>query len=261
MLPAMRRDSGVDRARGRFPTTRLSAVRQAGSPDPAVRERGFGAVVEAYWKPAYKYVRMRFREEGAAAEDLTQGFFARAFEKHWLAAYDPAKGSFRTFLRTCLDGFVANERKAARRLRRSPGTPILPLDFESAEGELLERPIPAGKSMEDFFHEEFVRGLFAAAVGELEERCRDLGKDTAFRLFERYDLDREASGEPSYADLARAFGLSATDVTNQLAFARRSFRRIVLARLRRVTGSDREYREEVRVVLGGRSGGLRPVAT
>lgn len=215
-----------------------------------MRERGFTAVVDAYWKPAYKYIRLRFREDGESARDLTQGFFARAFEKGWLAAYDPAKGSFRTFLRTCLDGFVANERKASRRQRRHPGAPLLSLDFESAEGELVERPIASGKSMEDFFHEEFVRGLFGAAVAELEAYCGEQGKQAAFRLFEQYDLDPEPSGAPSYAELAAASGLSVTEVTNQLAFARRTFRRIVLERLRQVTGSDREFREEVRTILG-----------
>jgi len=242
---------------GRFPTTRLSAIREAASSDPEVRERGFSSVVEAYWKPAYKYVRLRWREENEAAEDLTQGFFARAFEKGWLAAYDARKGSFRTFLRTCLDGFVSNERKAARRQKRDPGRPLLSLDFEGAEGELAERPIPAGKSLEDFFHDEFVRGLFASAVAELESECRERGKTAAFQLFDRYDLDPGPAGSPGYAELGRELGLSETEVTNQLAFARRTFRRLVLERLRAVTGSEREYREEVRAVLGEGTSGSR----
>jgi DNA-directed RNA polymerase specialized sigma24 family protein len=225
-------------------------VREAGSPDAAVRERGFAAVVDAYWRPVYKYVRRRWREPSEGAEDLVQGFFARALEKGWLAAYDPARGAFRTFLRTCLDGFVSNERKAARRQRRHPGTPLLPLDFEGAEGELRERPAVAGQSMEDFFREEFVRGLFAAAVAELEAECAARGKEVAFRLFEAYDLDPGPSGAPSYAALARLHGLAASEVTNRLAFARRAFRRIVLRRLRELTGNEREYREEIRAILG-----------
>ena len=243
------REDAVTGGRGRFPTTRLSAVREAGSADPSTRERGFSAVVDAYWRPAYKYLRLRWREDGEAARDLTQGFFARAFEKSWLAAYDARKGSFRTFLRTCLDGFVANERKAARRQKRDPGAPLLSLDFEGAEGELAERPLPAGRPLEDVFHDEFVRGLFGAALAELEAECRRRGKEAAYRLFERYDID-PPEGAPTYAELARELSLSVTEVTNQLAFARRTFRRIVLDRLRRVTGSEREYREEVRAILG-----------
>ena len=51
----------------------------------------------------------------ADAQDLTQEFFARAFEKEYLEKYDPARARFRTFVRTCLDGFLANERQRPRR--------------------------------------------------------------------------------------------------------------------------------------------------
>ena len=36
----------------------------------------------------------------------------------WFAGYDAGKGSFRTFLRACLDGYMSNERKAAGRLNQ-----------------------------------------------------------------------------------------------------------------------------------------------
>jgi hypothetical protein len=41
-----------------------------------------------------------------------------------------------------------------------------------------------------------------------------------------------------------------TTVTNHLFWARREFRRLVLERLREITGSEREFREEARAVLG-----------
>ena len=41
-----------------------------------------------------------------------------------------------------------------------------------------------------------------------------------------------------------------TQVTNFLAFARREFRRIVLEKLREITASDREFREEASALLG-----------
>jgi hypothetical protein len=44
--------------------------------------------------------------------------------------------------------------------------------------------------------------------------------------------------------------LPATQVTDFLAAARREFRRLVLERLRELTGSEREFREEARLVLG-----------
>jgi DNA-directed RNA polymerase specialized sigma24 family protein len=246
----MRDDTGIGGARERFPTTSLSAVAAAGSRDAGERERGFGAVVAAYWKPVYKYIRLKWREDNEGAKDATQGFFARAFEKGWICAYDPRKGSFRTFLRACLDGFLANERKAAGRLKRHPGAPLLSLDFESAEGELLEHPPPDGKSPEDFFREEFARAVFSSALEELRRQLAARGSDLAFEVFERYDLEPDLDDPPTYASLARSLGSTESRVTNALHVARREFRRIVLERLRALTGSDSEFREEARRLLG-----------
>ena len=246
----MQEETGAAVHRGGFPTTRLSAVRAAGSRDQGERDRGFGAVVDAYWKPVYKYVRFRWNEDDEGAKDATQGFFARAFEKGWLARYDPERGAFRTFLRTCLDGYMGNERQAARRQKRSPGEPLLSLDFATAEGELKEHPLPDSKSMEDFFREEFARGVFAWAVETLRVACAERGRDLAFRVFEKYDLDPDPDAPPTYASLARELGTAEFRVNNALHVARREFRRLVLERLRELTGSDREYRNEARRLLG-----------
>jgi DNA-directed RNA polymerase specialized sigma24 family protein len=246
----MRDDTGIGGPRGAFPTTRLSAVQAAGSRDPDERDRGFGAIVDAYWKPVYKYLRLKWREDNEGAKDATQGFFARALEKGWLARYDEHKGSFRTFLRTCLDGFMANERKTAGRLKRHPGQPLLSLDFASAEGELLSYPLPDGKSVEDFFQEEFARSVFAFAVEQLRSECATGGRELAFQVFERYDLEPDPDAPPTYASIARALRTTESRVTNALHLARREFRRAVLERLRALTGSEREYRSEARRLLG-----------
>ncbi len=235
---------------GRFPATRHSAVLAAQSADLVERERGLAILVETYWRPAYKYLRIRFRESNEDAKDLTQGFFTRALEKDFFDGYDPEKGSFRTYLRTCLDRFVANEKKAAGRAKRSPGTPLIPLDFEGAEGELARQDPPDPASMEQYFHAEWVRGLFALAVEKLREDCMLRGKDLPYRLFERYELDRDPDEKLTYERLAEEFQIPATQVTNFLAFARREFRRIVLEKLREITATDHEFREEARSLLG-----------
>lgn len=235
---------------GRFPATRHSAVLAAQSADLVERERGLAILVETYWRPAYKYLRIRFRESNEDAKDLTQGFFTRALEKDFFDGYDPEKGSFRTYLRTCLDRFVANEKKAAGRAKRSPGSPLIPLDFESAEGELARQEPPDPTTLEDTFHAEWVRGLFALSVEKLREDCMLRGKDLPYRLFERYELDRDPDEKLTYERLAEEFQIPATQVTNFLAFARREFRRIVLEKLREITATDHEFREEARSLLG-----------
>jgi DNA-directed RNA polymerase specialized sigma24 family protein len=234
-----------------FPATRHSIVVAIRSPDAAVRDRALEALVGAYWRPIYKYLRVRWRAAPEDAEDLVQGFLARALEKGFFERYDPAQARFRTWLRTCVDGFAANEKKAAARLKRGGGTPPLPLDFESAEGELRHHDVADDLDPEAWFHREWVRSLFTLAVDELRRRCEAQGRQVHFALFEAYDLQGGEPGERStYADLAGAHGIPVTQVNNFLAAARREFRDIVLERLREITASEAEFRQEARQLLG-----------
>jgi len=230
-----------------FPLTRHSVVAAAQGHDAEERVRAMDAITSSYWRPVYKYVRLRWRVEREDAEDFTQDFFSRLLEKDFLAAYDPAKGKLRTFLRTCIDRLFMNQVRDARRQKRGDAAIHVSLDFEEAEHELVASTQTA--SPEDYFEKEWVRTLFVLAVERLRAQCQQAGKTTQFALFERYDLGDEEA-RPSYAALAEEFHIAVTDVTNYLAFARREFRRSVLAQLRDMTGSDEEFQREARSLLG-----------
>jgi RNA polymerase sigma factor (sigma-70 family) len=237
---------------GRFPATRRSVVLASRDPDPEVRRQAFGVLVESYWKPVYKYLRVKWQAEAEEARDLTQSFFLQALEKGSFERYDPARARFRTFLRTCLDGFAVDEHRAASRVKRGGGAVPLSLDFVGAEEELARQGAVATMGMDEYFHREWVRALFARAITELRRRCDAAGRGRRFTLFERYDVDGddESRERPSYAGLAAEHGIPVTQVTNELAAARRELRAIVLDLLREMTGSEAEFRAEARDVLG-----------
>ena len=238
---------GGDKA---FPETTLGFAGGLRNPATADYTRSLETLCSRYWKPVYSYIRIAWAKSNEDAKDLTQSFFMRALEKDFFDGYDPEKGSFRTYLRTCLDRFVLNEKKAAVRVKRWPGAPPLPLDFESAEGELSRQDPPDPASMDQYFHDEWVRSLFSLSVERLREECEKRGKDLPYRLFERYELDRDPDEKLTYERLAEEFAIPATQVTNFLALARREFRRIVLEKLREITATDHEFREEARSLLG-----------
>lgn len=243
------RDDGNLRGQGDFPATRWSLIAAARSAQPEARQRALEILLAAYWKPVYKYIRLRWDKDNEQAKDLTQEFFFRLLEKDFLAQYDPRRARLRTFLRVCVDHLIANEYKAARRLKRGGDVPLLSLDFESAEGELQQLEIPSPGAMEDFFEREWVRSVFSLSLERLRQECEQRGKPIHFRLLEFYDID-EAGKELTYEQVARQFGLKPSDVTNYLAYARREFRRIVLDQLREMTGSEEEFRREARSLLG-----------
>jgi hypothetical protein len=81
----------------RFPQTRWSVVDAARGADPHEKARALETLFAAYWKPVYKYVRLRWNRPAEDAQDLTQGFFAELLERELLAKYDPAKSRLRTY--------------------------------------------------------------------------------------------------------------------------------------------------------------------
>jgi RNA polymerase sigma-70 factor (ECF subfamily) len=201
----------------------------------------------------YKYVRLRWNQPAEDAQDVTQGFFAEMLERELLSKYNPAKSKLRTYLRLCVDSFVMNQEKAARRQKRGGHATHVALDFQAAESELAgaaidPASIPSPESLEECFEKEWVRSLFALAVEDLRQLCADQERERAFRLFEDYDL----SGDPeiSYQKLAAEYVIPVTDVTNALSWARHEFRRIALERLREICGNEEEFHREARALFG-----------
>jgi len=235
----------------RFPETRGSLVAAVRSPDEATRARALSTLAEAYWRPIYAYVRLHFGRSHEEAADLTQDFFARLVEKPLLERFDPEKARLRTYLRLAVDGLVANDFRSRSRLKRGGGKEALSLDFEAVRSEVEERRAGVQLSPEELFEREWARSVFTLAVERFRGTCEEDGRELRFALFSAYDLEDGSSPErPTYEDLARRFGTSAVDVTNQLAAARRDFRRIVLDLLRELTVSDAEFRLEARALLG-----------
>lgn len=235
----------------RFPATRASLVAAVTGGEGEARARALDALAEAYWAPVYTYVRLKAGRGHEEAADLTQEFFARLVEKGWLARFDPSKARLRTYLRVLVDGLLANEAKARGRVKRGGAVQVLSLDVDAVRREVEGRPVSTGLSPEAFFEREWVRSLFSLAVERFRRTCASDGHERRFSLFSAYDLEGDAAVErPRYEDLARRFGTTSVDVTNQLAAARREFRGVVLDLLRDLTVSDAEFRAETRALLG-----------
>lgn len=234
-----------------FPTTRCSVLQELRSPDADLRTRAWAVVAEGYWAPVCAYLRLRWGLSHEDAEDATQDFFIRALTGGLLDRYDPCRARFRTYLRVCLDGHVANERQAAGRLKRGGGADTLSLsDVEPPSLEVTD--------VDALFEREWVRALCADALEELRRRLESRGRGAVYRVFDAYDV--RGAGQAvvrSYADVAQEFRVPVTQVTNYLAAARREFRAVVLERLRQLTASEAEFRAEARALLGVDGGGSR----
>ena len=229
----MDQDTLIGGAGDHFPSTQLSLLEATAA---GLSSEAAGRVIELYWKPVYRFIRLKFHKNNEDAKDLTQGFFTAALERDFFVRFDPDKASFRTYLRMAVERFAAGRHAAANRQKRSGD-----IEFETVREEAA-----ATESPEQAFEREWQRQLFSLALDDLRARCEGSDKQLQFRVFQDYDL---ADGErPSYAELGVRHGIPETSVTNYLAWARRMLRGFVTERLRGTTSGARELREEMRRV-------------
>jgi len=224
-------DTAIGGPAGQFPSTRVSLLEATAS---GLTSEAMNRVITLYWKPVYRFIRLKFQKNNEDAKDLTQGFFAAMMQRDFFTRFDPSKASFRTYLRMAVERYAANEYAAATRQKRGGE-----IDFEPVEDQEV-----ATDSPEKDFEREWQRQLFFLALDDLRAYCEEHTKQLQFDIFRQYDL---AEGErPSYAELAMENGIAETDVTNYLAWARRTLRGLVAEKLRGTTANPRELHEEMR---------------
>lgn len=238
----MDKDTHIGGANRDFPNTRISVVSRARGPSEADRDRARATLIEDYWKPIYTYIRLRWSASNEDAKDLTQSFLASTLESTFFDRFDASRARFRTYLRVCVDGYVTNEFKGRARAKRGGHAEHISIDGADHA--------PTSDDPESLFFQEWVRNLFALAVQDLKHHCEQAEKQDCFLLFERYHLDPPEGEKLTYARLAAAMSIPETQVTNFLAYARRHFRSLLLERIREATGSDEEFRAEVRAIIG-----------
>jgi RNA polymerase sigma factor (sigma-70 family) len=227
----VRDDTAIGGPNDRFPSTQSSLLEAATT---GLADEALERVIALYWKPVYRFIRLKFGKDNEDAKDLTQGFFATALQRNFFAKFDPAQASFRTYLRMAVERFASNQHAAANRQKRGGN-----VDFEPVTEHHL-----TAESPEHVFEREWQRQLFELAIQDLRDYCDSCAKQLHFAIFEAYDLGDVS--RPSYVRLAERYDLPETAVTNYLAWARRMLRGFVDARLRGVTSSDREFRAELR---------------
>jgi DNA-directed RNA polymerase specialized sigma24 family protein len=217
----------------------LEALR---SPSSEERRRGAELLVRAYRAPVRDLMAWKWHLEPADAEDRVQDFFVAALEKRWFDRFDAQRGRFRSYLRVLADRFVAHAVEAESRQKRGGGLVAVSLDQ-------VDTLLPDGdREAERRFRDAWVRSVFELALQALRDEATARDRAVHLALFEAYDL--AGSERPSYADLGREHSLGESQVINHLAWSRRRFRHHVLATVRSLAGSDVEYRDDVRDLLG-----------
>ena len=222
-----------------FVTTQWSVVLSA-SQEGEVRGAALEQLCRTYWYPLYAYIRRRGNGP-EDAQDLTQGFFARLLEKHWLDGIENNGSRFRSFLLSALNGFLADQYDRATAAKRGGGRKPLSLDTEEGERRYLLEPA-TNETPEKIFDRRWALTVLDQALIKLKEETLRAGKARHFELLEEFIPHEPEPGE--YAAVARVLCVSSGAVSISVFRLRRRFRELVRAEIA-TTVADPEHVETV----------------
>jgi RNA polymerase sigma-70 factor (ECF subfamily) len=166
----------------RFPETRWSIVLRAGDGAAPASRKALAELSRAYWYPVYAFIR----RTGRSAEDscdLTQGFFTRLLAKNDLAAADPGRGRFRSFLLASVKHYLANAWDRERAEKRGGGEALLSIDAADAEGRYRVEPAH-DLTPERIFERRWALIVLERTLSALADEYARRGKGALFERLE-----------------------------------------------------------------------------
>lgn len=177
-----------------------------------------------FWKPVYSYARVAWGKRNDDAKDVTQAFFLWLVEGDALSKFQPACGSFRSYLKLLLRNFLYTREEATARLKRGGGATFVPISEDLA---------PDSDDPEKAFDRAWMTEVLRRAIERTRRRFE--GRQAMFRVFEEYEL---SGANRSYGEVAAKLGLKESDVRNHLVAVRKELRAEVMAELGETVDGD-----------------------
>lgn len=237
-------DDSPPRAVG-FTTTRWSIVLAAGQRTDATADEALTRLCEAYWLPLYEFARRR-GYSAADAGDVTQGFFARLLEKHYLQSADPERGRFRSFLLTAFKRFLTKEREYQQAQKRGGGTLTISLDFIKAESQY--RPEPSDEQTpERLFERRWAITLLDRVLKALEQEYAGKGKQDFF--FRCRNGLTGLGMDQQYAEIAAACGMTEASVKVAVHRMKARYRELLMAEIAETVACNSDIHDELRALI------------
>lgn len=223
-----------------FPNTRWSVVLAArqDSPESAA---ALEVLCQVYWYPLYAFVR-RSGHSAEDAEDLTQEFFCRLLEKHWLDSANRDKGRLRTFLLVALRNFLRKEWRRVSAQRRGRGLAAVQMDTAFAESRLAadSHSLPP----DELFDRQWALTLLDLTVNRLRAETAAAGKPEDFEVLKGSLLaDR---GSIDYGAVAKQLGVNEGAARVAVHRLRKRFREVYREEVSQTLAKGEDLEGEVR---------------
>jgi RNA polymerase sigma-70 factor (ECF subfamily) len=217
-------------------------IQAAQGSESSERRPALEELCAVYWRPLYAFIRGQGYPPHDA-QDLTQGFFERLFEKDYLQTVDQAKGKFRSFLLASLKHFLSNERVRARALKRGGRVSFLPLDVVTAETQ-YDRQLAAQCTGDELFERHWALALLDQVLRRLEQEFASAGKKHLY-LHLKECLAGPRTSLP-YARIGERIGMSEGAVKVAAHRLRQRYRELLREEIARTVTSPTEVEDELR---------------
>ena len=226
---------------GRFPTTQWHLVlvaREGYSPESRA---ALASLCRTYWYPLYAFIR-RQGYSPDDAKDLTQGFFARLLEKHYLRDYERERGRFRSFLLASLKHFLANEHDWNRAQKRGGGVAQLSLDaiIETAEHRYSLEP-RSDLTPERIFEKQWAVTVLDRVLLRLSQESEHFEKLKGFLVGDEARIP--------YRQVALDLGTTEGALKVSIHRLRRRFREALREEISHTVSDPAEIQEEIRYLM------------
>jgi len=225
-----------------FVTTHWSVVLAAGDSASPDSRAALEELCRKYWFPLYAFVR-RVGYSVEAAKDLTQGFFAQFLRRGALSQADHQRGRFRSYLLTCLNNYLRDERRRGNALKRGGDAVIVTVDSAEAEKRYSEDGVDA-QTPDKVYERQWAMALLERVMGRLAEAT---DQDGMLNELKAHLVGEE--GAVPYTVLAVKWRVSEGAIRMRVHRLRERYRDLLREEIADTVGSPPEIDEEIRHLM------------
>jgi RNA polymerase sigma-70 factor (ECF subfamily) len=226
----------------RFPTTHWSCVVEAGGDGEERSGEALAQLCNGYWYPFYAFIRSRGYDADKAL-DLVQGYFARLLENRVLAAADPARGRFRSFLVADCSFYHSHHRSLGLARKRGGGRQFVSIDARDAEGRFLREPAD-NLTPERVFARAWAMTLLERVVSLLREEYESTGRAATFDRLKPILVGGGA--EVPYAQIAAELGMTENAVQAAVYRLRQRYAALLREQIAATVAEPDQVEDEIR---------------
>ena len=211
---------------------------------PDQRRQTVNAVMTAYWKPVYCYLRRKgFSNE--KAKDITQGFFYDIMMgRNLLSKAERARGKLRKYIFTALNNYTRDIHTRETALKRTPKQGMVSLDTETLSGIIESR---TQQSPAEIFHYSWAIEVLHQVIEQTRQCCESTGRRLYWRVFCDRELLPVTEGRRPrpIPEICREYGIETPKkASNMSVYVKRKFAETMRSRIRGLVENDEQVQEE-----------------